>query len=74
MRRFRLNHEKPFEELPREVQLAQVLRVRGVKVDRLHMTITVPFEPTALDPYECRALAELKNDYHFLQLPWEPSV
>lgn len=65
-------NRKAFDELPREVQIAQILRFRGIRVDRLHMTVVVPFEARELDMYEYMMLEELKHDFHFMQLPWEP--
>jgi len=69
---FRLKNVVDFEELPREVQIAKILRFRGVRVDRLKMTVVVPFDERELDVYEFLMLEELKHDFHFMQLPWEP--
>lgn len=65
---FRLHHEKTFEELPREVQLAHVLRFRGISVDRLRLTIAIPFATQELDDYEKSAIFELKSEFDFTML------
>jgi hypothetical protein len=67
-------HRIPVELLPREAELAHILRFRGIRVDRFRMTIVVPFEDKFLEQYERDAMHELKSVFHFLVLPWEPSV
>lgn len=65
---FRVKHTLDFEDLPREVQLAKILRFRGVRIDRLHMTVQVPFEAMELDAYEKSAIEELQATFGFTML------
>jgi len=65
---FRAKNTIDFEELPREVQLAKILRFRGVRVDRLHLIIQVPFEAQELDVYEKAAIHELQSEFGFTML------